>query len=412
MNGRLDGIDVWNPDSFASGPPHEMFARLRREAPVYWHEEPGGPGFWVISRYTDVQALSREWGIFSSERGGTEITDYPEAELELFRMLPLYMDPPKHTRYRLLVNKSFTPRAVRALTGRIETAARAIVGDIAERGECDFVSAVAARLPLDVIAEMIGIPVADRCQVVDWCNRIVGWMDPELSAKRSDATQAAMDMLQYASGLAEQKRRRPVDDLTTELVNAEIEHGGQTAKLSGLEIGLFFLLLAIAGNETTRNLISRAMLAFIEHPDQWSKLRADPGLMDGAVEEMLRWVTPTMYFRRTATRDYELRGELIREGAKVTLWYISANRDEEKFDQPFTFDIQRWPNEHLAFGGGGPHFCFGSHLARIEIAALFRELALRIPEMRVNGEIRQLRSNFVNAIKEMPVQFDPVAAMI
>ncbi|HEV2371533.1 MAG TPA: cytochrome P450 [Streptosporangiaceae bacterium] len=410
MSNRLAGIDLWDPDSYANGPPHEMFTRLRREAPVYWHEEPDGPGFWVVSKFADVQALSRDWETFSSERGGTEITDYPEAELELLRMLPLYMDPPKHTRYRMLVNKAFTPRTVRTMTSRIERIAQEIVDDISERGECDFISAVAARLPLAVIAEMIGIPVADRGRVVDWSNRIVGWMDPEFAAQRSDATQASMEMLQYASELAEQKRQRPGDDLTTELVNAEIEHDGETAKLSELEIGLFFLLLAIAGNETTRNLISQGMLAFIEHPEQWSKLRADPGLMDTAIEEMLRWATPTMHFRRTAMRDYELRGQRIHEGAKVTLWYISANRDEEKFEQPFTFDILRRPNEHLAFGGGGPHFCFGSHLARLEIAALFRQLVHRIPEIQVHGEIRRLRSNFANAIKEMPVQFASVAA--
>jgi cholest-4-en-3-one 26-monooxygenase len=407
MSTRLEGIDLWNPDNYADGPPHHMFTRLRREAPVYRHDEPDGPGFWVISRFADIQALSRDWATFSSARGGTEITDYPEEELQLLRMLLLYMDPPQHTRYRLLVTKAFTPRTVTALTTRIERLAERIVDDVVERGEADFVGDIADRMPLEVIAEMIGIPPEDREQVAEWSHRIIGWMDPELAAQRSDATAASVEMLQYAAELAEYKRHHPGDDITTELVHAEVEHDGVPVRLADHEIGLFFLLLAIAGNETTRNLVSQGMLAFIEHPDQWALLRSQPELMPQAIDEMLRWATPTMHFRRTATRDLELHGEHIREGDKVTLWYISGNRDEDKFTDPFRFDIARSPTEHLAFGGGGPHFCFGSHLARIEITALFQQIAARIPDVRRAGPVRRLRSNFANAIKEMPVRFSP-----
>lgn len=407
MRNQLSGIDLWNPDNYLAGPPHEMFARLRREAPVYWHEEPDGPGFWVLTKHADVQEVSRDWQTFSSERGGTEITDYPEQELELLRLLLLYMDPKKHTRYRLLVNKAFTPRVVQRLRDRIKLLAGRIVDAIVAQGECDFVADVSARLPMQVIAEMIGIPEADWPRVFDWSDRIVGWMDPELTALRSDATAASVEMLMYASDLAARKRIDGGDDITTSLVNAKIDYDGQSRGLEEAEIGLFFLLLTVAGNETTRNLMSQAMLAFLEHPDQWRRLRAQPGLMDSAIEEMLRWGTPTMHFRRTATRDCEVRGVPIREGEKVTVWYISANRDEEVFERPYEFDITRAPNDHLAFGGGGPHFCFGAHLARLEIAALFGELLDRVPDLQLAGEVRRLRSNFANGIKSMPVGFAP-----
>ncbi len=407
VRAQLDGIDLWNPDNYRSGAPHEMFARLRREAPVYWHDEPDGPGFWVVTKHADVQAVSRDWRTFSSERGGTEITDYPEQELELLRMLLLYMDPKKHTRYRLLVNKAFTPRVVQRLRDTIADQARRIVDTVIELGACDFVADISAQLPMQVIADLIGIPDDDRPRVFDWSDRIVGWMDPELVEKRSDATAASIEMLMYASDLAAKKRVGGGDDITTALVNAKVDHEGEARGLQEAEIGLFFLLLTVAGNETTRNLMAQAMLAFLDHSDQWQRLRADPGLMDSAIEEMLRWGTPTMHFRRTATADCEVRGVRIREGEKVTVWYISANRDEEVFDNPFRFDITRSPNDHLAFGGGGPHFCFGAHLARIEIAALFGELLRRLPDLKLAGEVRRLRSNFANGIKSMPVSFTP-----
>jgi cholest-4-en-3-one 26-monooxygenase len=412
MRTKLDGIDLWNPDNYVPGVPHDMFTRLRREAPVYWHEEPGGPGFWVITKHADVRAMSRDWATFSSERGGTEITDYPEEELAGLRLLLLYMDPDRHTRYRLLVTRAFTRSRVHALATRIEQITEEIVDDIAERGECDFVADLAARLPLRVIADMIGIPEEDRPFVFDLANRMVGWMDPELSAERSDATVASVEMLQYAAGLAEAKRKAPGDDITSALVHVEVEDAEGTHRLNELEIGLFFLLLAIAGNETTRSLLSQGMLAFLEHPWEWQRLRDDPGLMDGAIEEVLRWGTPVMHFRRTATRDVTVRGQRIREGDKVTLWYVSANRDEDVFDDPFRFDITRSPNDHLAFGGGGPHFCFGSHLAKLEISAFFRQILRRLPDLRVDGEIHRLRSNFANAVKRMPVAFTPAPARV
>jgi len=313
----------------------------------------------------------------------------------------LMMDPPRHTRLRLLVNKGFTPRMVERLHERVREVTRDIVDDIAKRGECDFVVDVAAELPLQVIAEIMGVPHEDRHQLFTWSNQMIGSEDPEYAVADEVAQSAMIDMFGYANELATSKRANPSDDIISVLLQAEVD--GE--RLSDLEFDLFFELLAIAGNETTRNLISHGMLALIENPDQRELLIADPALLPNAVEEMLRYASPVMYMRRTARSDLEVRGETIKEGDKVALWYIAANHDPEVFPDPHRFDITRDTSAHEAFGGGGPHFCLGSHLAKLEIRVMFEELMARIPRMELAGEVQRLRSNFINGIKHLPVTF-------
>jgi cholest-4-en-3-one 26-monooxygenase len=318
----------------------------------------------------------------------------------------LSMDPPRHTKLRLLVNKGFTPRMIGQLHDRIREIARDIVDGIAERGECDFVVDVAAELPLQVIAEMMGVPQEDRHKVFEWSNRMIGSEDPEYAVSAEDATSAAMEMFAYANDLATKKRATPGDDILSVLLGAEVE--GE--RLTDLEFDVFFELLAVAGNETTRNLISHGMLALIENPDQRAKLLADRSLLGGAVDEMLRYASPVMYMRRTAQEDIELRGEHIAKGDKVALWYIAGDHDPEVFADPHRFDISRQPaDDSVVFGGGGPHFCLGSHLAKLEIQIMFEELLDRIPEMELSGTVERLRSNFINGIKHMPVRFSGCA---
>ncbi len=400
------GIDLYSPDTYVPAVPHESFTRLRHDAPVSWHEEPGGPGFWVITKHADVCTINRDWETFSSSPTA-QVQDPTPEEAEGISLLMLYMDPSRHTRYRLLVNKGFTPRMIAKLQATIIDRARTIVDEVIERGECDFVTDIAAELPLQAIADLMGVPLDDRHKIFDWTNAMIGGDDPEYQVGESQANNARAEMYFYANALAAEKRANPGDDIISTLLNAEIEFEGDRHQLSELEFDLFFMLLSVAGSETTRNLISHAMLAFFENPDQWARLLADPSLIDSAVEEMLRWGTPVMHFRRTATRDYELRGEHIAEGDKILIWYISANRDEDVFEDPFRFDIERTPNDHVAFGGGGPHFCLGANLARMEIRVMFEEILKRMPDIRQGGEVKRLRSNFINGIKHLPVQFTP-----
>ena len=278
-----------------------------------------------------------------------------------------------------------------------------MIDNVSEKGECDFVTDLAAELPLQVIAEIMGVPQEDRHLVFDWSNRMVGADDLEYSSSPEQAFEASAELYAYANQLAAKKRANPDDDIISVLLQSEVEGD----RLSELEFDLFFLLLTVAGNETTRNLIAHAQLALMDHPDQRAKLLADPSLVPQAVEEMLRWGTPVMHFRRTAQRDTEIRGQRIAEGDKVVIWYISANRDEDVFDDPYRFDVVRAPNEHVAFGGGGPHFCLGANLAKLEIGVMFEELLRRLPDMQLSGPVQRLRSNFINGIKHAPVQFTP-----
>ncbi len=398
---KLADVDIVSLDNYVPAVPHEMFEVLRAEAPVYWHEETDGPGFWALTRYNDVVTVNRDNQLFSSARRTALIMEPDEEMLAQQRMMMLNMDPPMHTRYRLLVNKGFTPRMVGRLEERARELANQIIDNICEEGKCDFVTDVAAELPLQMIAEVMGVPQEDRHLVFDWSNRMIGSEDPEYKESAEAAQQASMELYAYADKLAAEKRINPRDDIISVLLQAEVD--GE--RLTDLEFDLFFLLLSVAGNETTRNLISHGMLALIEHPDQRTKLLEDPALLPSATEEMLRWGSPVMHFRRTATSDTEIGGQPIKEHDKVVIWYISANRDEDVFKDPYKFDIERSPNEHVAFGGGGPHFCLGTNLAKLEIRVMFEELSRRLPDMELAGPVQRLRSNFINGIKHMPVSF-------
>ncbi len=356
---ELAEVDVYDPDNFVAAVPHEMLATLRREAPVYRHPRPDGTFFWCVTRHDDVVHTNRDARLFSSWQGGTNIDVHAE-NLDSMRLMMLNMDPPEHTKLRKIVNKGFTPRVIRQLSDHLADETRRIVDSIAPKGGCEFVTEVAAELPLIAIAEFLGVPVEDRKVLFDLSNRLIGFDDPEFQTSQEEAGAVAAEMYAYAQELAADRRENPRDDIVTALINAEVD--GE--RLSEMEFNLFFLLLAVAGNETTRNAISHGMLALIENPDQRRALLDDPSLIDGAIEEILRWATPVMHFRRTATEDLEIRGERIEAGDAVVMWHMSANRDEDVFADPYRFDIRRDPNAHtmhVAFGGGGPHLCLGAH---------------------------------------------------
>ncbi len=398
---NLDDIDLLNADNFVAGVPHEAFRTLRQQAPVFWHKEADGPGFWAVTKYQDVATVSRDPRTYSSAKKGVFVFDPVPEDLQRMQLMMLNMDPPKHTKLRALVNKGFTPRMVAQLESRLRARTNEIIDDVAARGQCDFVSDIAAELPLQAIAELLGIPLSDRHLVFNWTNRLIGFDDPD-QGSWEEGKLAAAEMYMYANQLAAERRDHPGDDLVSVLMNAEVE--GE--RLTELEFDLFFVLLAVAGNETTRNLISGGMLALIEHPEERARLAANPALMPTAVEEMLRWVSAVIEFRRTATRDTELRGQKVRAGDKVIIYYISANRDEDVFPDADRFDVGRTPNDHLAFGIG-EHFCLGSNLARLEIRIMFEELLRRLPDIELAGAVDRLRSSLINGIKRMPVVFTP-----
>ena len=395
---KLTDVRLDNPDTFVDGVPHAMFKMLRAEAPVFWQEDRSDTGFWVLTKYEDVVAVSTVPSSFSSARG-TNIED-AQGGAEL---MMINMDAPRHSKLRGLVSSGFTPRMVRALEPHIRAVTGQIIDRVAARGDCDFVTEVAAELPLQVIAEMMGVPLEERHLVFNWSNQMIGLDDPEYGHSMEEAQQAAANMLNYAADLRQERRQNPKNDLVSVLMEAEVGE----EPLADMEFNFFFLLLAVAGNETTRNLISGGMLALMENPDQRDVLLDDPSRIPTAVEEMLRWVTPVMYFRRTAMQDTELRGQTIRAGEKVAMYYISGNRDEDVFPDAERFNATRDPNPHLAFGGGGPHFCLGASLARLEIHAMFEELLRRLPDIEPAGPVARLRSNFINGIKHMPVRFTP-----
>jgi cholest-4-en-3-one 26-monooxygenase len=407
MDMNLDDIDLLDRDRFIDGIPHEWFTYLRHHAPIYRHPEPAGPGFWVFTKHADVMAVGRDPKHFSSDqsRGGVVVLEDQEVDpnFEQGGNLMLTMDPPPHTRYRRLVNRGFTPRMIDALAPHIRDLSAKIVDDAMSKGDVDFVVDVASELPLQVIAELMGVPHEDRHKVFDWSNRMIGSDDPEYAVSQEQVQQAQFEMFLYAQSLADKRRAEPREDIITKLLSADVD-GDQ---LSEMDFNLFFLLLAVAGNETTRNAISHGMNALIENPDQYARLVEQPELMDTAVEEILRWASPVMYFRRNVTEDVEYKGHELRAGDKVGIWYVSANRDEEVFDDPFRFDVGRQPNDHIAFGGGGPHHCLGASLARMEIRLFFEELTSKVERVESVGAPQRLRSNFIGGIKHLPVRFHP-----
>jgi len=403
----LADIDLCDPGNFVAGVPHEWFALLRKEAPVYWHPDPDGQseGFWAVTRFDDCVGVNRDYEHFSSAAKTSLFSDFDEELIEQQRMMMVNMDPPMHTRYRRLVSKGFTPRMIRDLEAKVVVATDAILDSVCEQGTADFVEQISAELPLQVIADLMGVPQEDRHLVFDWSNRMIGADDPEFQISAEAAGQAAMELYAYADQLCEVKRLDPHTDLFSVLTQAEIEGDS----LSQLELDMFFLLLSVAGNETTRNLISGAMVAFFDNPDQWERLRADRSLLPSAIEEMLRYVSPVMHFRRQVTSEVTIGGQVMAPGDKVVFWHTSANRDEAVFADPDRFDIGRVTNNHMAFGGGEPHFCLGANLARMEIRVMFDRLLDRMPDIHLDGDVQRLRSNFINGVKHIPVAFTPSA---
>ncbi|GAA4189439.1 cytochrome P450 [Streptosporangium oxazolinicum] len=396
-------IDLVDQDFYwRNGAPHDQLAWLRANAPVYAHPgdaERGWPGFWAVTKHADVVQVSRRSDLFSSSKKLALFNEVPEEQIALQRMMMLNQDPPEHTRRRSLVNRGFTPRMMGALEGHIRDICHELVDEAKGRGSVDFVRDIAAPLPLYVICELLGAPVEDRDKIFNWSNQMIGAEDPDYAADASDGANAAMEVYAYANALAAERRAQPRQDIVTKLIMPDA--AGET--LTEEEFDLFVLLLVVAGNETTRNAASGGMLAFFENPEQWRRLVADPGLARTAADEIVRWVAPVNLFRRTATVDTTIGGQEIKADDKVVIFYSSANRDEDVFADPGTFDIGRDPNPHIGFGGGGAHFCLGNHLAKLELRVLFEVLAERLPGLEQTGEARRLRSNFINGIKDLPV---------
>ncbi|MDA0371236.1 MAG: cytochrome P450 [Actinomycetota bacterium] len=396
-------IDLISPEDFARrGHPWEQYEWLRANAPVFRHPEPreSGPGFWALTKYDDVKMVSRSPKIFSSFEKTAMLPDPDEANLFAGRQMMLNMDPPQHDRFKLLVSRGFTPKNAPLLRPRIEQLAREIVDAVIERGECDFVSEIAGRLPSGLIAELMGMPRADGERLYD-LTEIMHTNDDAVAPP--EVKMAAIgEMLGYAQSVAEHKRSKPGDDLATLLVEAEIDGD----RLTDLEFQWFFLLLVNAGGDTTRNLLAAGLQLLFDHPDQRRKLLADvDGLLPTAIEEMLRFTSPVSHFKRTVMEDVEIRGQRIPKGDRVVMFYGSANRDEDVFERPDAFDVARDPNPHVAFGAGGPHLCLGMHVARVELMVMFRELLTRMPHLEPNGPAERMHSSFIAGIHAMPVRF-------
>jgi cholest-4-en-3-one 26-monooxygenase len=398
-------INLIDPDVYQrSGPPHEQFGWLREHEPVYWHAEggePGWPGFWAVTKHEDIAHVSRRPELFSSSRRLALFGEVPEEHIVMQRLMMLNMDPPQHTRQRAFVNRGFTPRMIGALEKHIIEICHQLLDDVQHRGEADFVTDIAAPLPLYVICELVGAPVEDRARIFELSNLLIGSADPEFQVEEQAQLNAASQVYAYGEELAVRRRQEPADDIVTKLLQPD--DNGEA--LTSDEFDLFFMLLTVAGNETTRNAASGGMLALFEHPDQWQRLLEEPALIPTAAEEIVRWVSPVNLFRRTAAADTELGGRAIREGDKVVVFYASANRDDDVFAQAQQFDVGRAVNPHVGFGGGGPHFCLGRHLAALELRVLLQALTERMPDIRLDGQPSRLRSNFINGIKHMQVRF-------
>jgi cytochrome P450 len=433
----VDTNVIVDPDTYVTGVPYETLARLREESAVVWLDEPAvdswpaGSGFWAVLRHAEVKEVMRTPAVYSSYLRATQIRDPRDEEtLAFVRQMMLNQDPPEHSRLRRLLTKAFTPKAIARLEDRIEAWARDLVAGVAGRGECDFAGDIAADLPLRTLAEIFGVPSEDRWLMYDWSNRVIGYQDPEYASSatapasgstemarralelrpRPDAngflpdqrTRSGMpDLYAYAHDLGEYKRRNPGEDIMSNLMREVDDTGG---KVSIGEFENLFWLFAVAGNETLRNALPGGLLALMSNVDEYRRLRADRGLLRTAVEEMLRWWTPVMRFRRTATVDTELGGARIMAGDKVVVWFSSANRDDRAFPDPDRFDVARAANDHLSFGHG-PHYCIGAHLAKVQMRALFTAMFDILGEVEPAGEPVRLRSNFQNGVKHLPIRW-------
>ncbi|MEX2254473.1 MAG: cytochrome P450 [Acidimicrobiia bacterium] len=394
------GPDLFDLGLFVDGPPHDVFRRLRAESPVCFLPEPDGPGYWGVFGYADVVEVSRHPQTFGSHPN-TMIKDPDDGDGDQGAgEIMLNQDPPRHTQLRKLVNKGFTPRQINALEPRVREIVARILDDAAARGSFDLVTDVAVEVPLQVIAELVGVPEDERHEVFAWTERMMSIDDPEVGGSIEDARAAIGEMFAYADRLAAERTGGDGTDLLSVLLRAEVDGD----RLTPMDIDLFFMLLMNAGSETTRNLITGGMLTLFEHPAERARLQDDLTLVPTGIEEMLRWITPVTHFRRTARADTELGGQEVREGDKVVMWYSSANRDERHFPDADHLDVGRTPNEHVAFGAGGPHFCLGASLARLEARVMFEELLTRLPGLEPAGPMRRLGSNFINGIKALPVR--------
>jgi cytochrome P450 len=395
-------IDIYDPDRYAAGPPHELFAELRRAQPVFWQEIVGEPGYWAVLKHADVVHVAKEPTLYSANEAGVVLENLTPEALEGMRMMLLAMDPPKHVAYRRPLAPSFKARVMAQMEGRVREICREIMQDAAERGEVEFVHEVTASLPTQVIGELMGLPREDWDAIHMMAERNTRSQDPEIMATAdADAMDGAViDMAMYGIQFAADRRsQEPREDLTSLILATEF--GG--APMNDIEFGSFFVQLVTAGNDTTQGMLANGLLALLEHPDQLADLRADPALMPRAVEEILRYENPLHYFRRTATADTELNGQPIQAGDKVAMIYTSANRDEDVFVDPQQFDIRRDPNPHLSFGIA-EHFCLGVHLARLEGVVFFQELFATFPTIEITGEPRRTRSNLNNSLKALPVR--------
>lgn len=414
--GSLSPVDILSHDVYEAAIPHAAFARLRHEMPVAWHPEPEpNAGFWAVTRWADLVAVHRDHETFSSQVGGTELEELErDPEAREARRTMLETDPPPHTRLRRMVSRSFTRRSMDRWAG---TARELMTGTLDEaldpRGngaatEVEFVGAVARRLPILMISRLLGVPDHDTGSLFEWADRIIYHADPDYSEVVFDKedtdpyrllpfrSPTSLRVFAYAQELADTKRRHPADDVVSLLVAAD--------ELSPQNFNTLFLLLVIAGNETTRHALNHGALALAERPDALARLRADPGILDTAVDEVLRYASPQIHFRRTALVDTEIAGVPVAAGDKVVTWYLSANYDEEEFADPYTLDLGRDPNRHVTFGGGGPHFCLGSWLARLEVRVFLEELLRRDARLEVCGEVTRVRSNFINGLKRLPLR--------
>ncbi len=400
-NVPLGEIDLSSHDAFVDRVPHEWFRTLRREAPVFFNPEPDGSGFYAVTRYADIRHVHRDFATYSSEAGGTSLEDLEPDQIEARKSM-IDTDPPRHTELRKLIARRFTSRAVMVWEQAVRTVCDRVLTEALPKDEFDFVHEISSEIPMQVFAEILGVAQEDRRLIVEMGDRILGNQDPEYAQPVEPAhrllpfsSPVAREMFEFGRKVADARKKNPRDDIITLLVNAD---------LTQREFDVYFVLLATAGNETTRHTITHGLLALMEHPDQLERLRKEPSLYASAADEMLRWATAVHYFRRTTTRDTELAGAEIPAGSKVATWLTSGNRDETVFENPDAFDVGRHPNKHLAFGPGGIHHCLGAHLARLEVRVVFEEMLKRVEGFELVGPPERLRSNFFNGVKRMPVR--------
>ena len=400
-------FDPTDPEIYVTHVPHDEFLALRETAPVHWVEQPpearagmeGGTGYWAISRHVDVQAVSKNSEDFSSAENTAIIRFAPEMEreaVEVQRVMLINQDPPDHTKLRGIISRGFTPRAIGELEEHLTERSHRIVKEAVSRGAGNFVDDLAAELPPQAIAELLGVPLDDRKKLFDWSNQMMSYDDPEVDG---DPETASIEILGYFMAMAEERKVNPQDDIVTKLIQADFEGHALTSD----EFGYFTIMLTVAGNETTRNAITHGMNAFLDNPDQWELYKKERP--ESAVDEIIRWATPVTVFQRTALRDVEVGGQQIAKGQRVGLFYASGNHDATVFDNPQKFDIMRSPNPHVAFGGHGAHYCIGANLARMEVDLIFNAIADHAPDITKTAEPRRLRHGWINGIKELQVTY-------